>query len=209
MAVPENDQLCHELLLRLAGRLPDRFLWRYRDWLAGGAADVLARSLPATLLRERIPLDDADHRLLAEALLPLGADRSVVDAIPPADRPAADHAFSPGSATDGRTDSELLVLGATLRGRPGVGEVRSSWRRDDGGRAKRVVLVTASADVIALTGEIQRVLRALGDAEPCVEVIPSELDPTPYHRAALAESVLVCTGADELVGHRGFSGANP
>ena len=73
----------------------------------------------------------------------------------------------------------------------------------------RVVLVTASADVIALTGEIQRVLRALGDPEPCVEVIPSELDPTPYHRAALAESVLVCTGADELVGHRGFSGANP
>ena len=63
MAVRETDLLCHELLLRLAGRLPDRHLWRFRDWLAGDATDVLARTLPGTLVRERIALDDSDYRL--------------------------------------------------------------------------------------------------------------------------------------------------
>ena len=34
---------CHELLLRLAGRLPDDLLWRYRDWAASDAIrDTLA-----------------------------------------------------------------------------------------------------------------------------------------------------------------------
>ncbi|GAA2817812.1 hypothetical protein [Saccharopolyspora taberi] len=203
MAVRETDLLCHELLLRLAGRLPDRQLWRFRDWLAGGAAEVIARALPATLVRERVALDDADHRLLRDALLPLGADTALVNAILPVeDRPAA-HNFTADAPAASAGDSEILVLGATLRGRQGVRQVRTSWRREPGGVAKRIVLVTASADAIALTGEIQRILRALGEAEPRVEVLPPEAEPTAYHRAALADSVLVCEGAEELAGHRG------
>src|SRR6185436_14930829 len=27
------DAACHDLLVRLAGRLPDRLLWRLREWL--------------------------------------------------------------------------------------------------------------------------------------------------------------------------------
>lgn len=200
MAVREAELLCHELLLRLAGRLPDRHLWRYRDWLAGGAADVLARSLPGTLFRERVALDDADHRLLSEAVLPLGADRSVVDAILPGGAGYPEYGFTAASPVAG-SDSEALVLGATLRGRPGVREVRSSWRSGGGQRSKRVLLVTGSADHIGMTGEIQRIVRALGEPEPCVEVLPPDLEPTGYHRAALAESVQVCTGAEAP--HRG------
>lgn len=204
MAVRETDLLCHELLLRLAGRLPDRHLWRYRDWLTGGAADVLARSLPSTLVRERVALSDADHQRLSEALLPLGAAPATVQAVlPQTDPHSQSHTFSTESPTDGRGDSEILVLGATLRGRQGIREVRSTWRRTAGSRPKRILLVTASADVIELTGEIQRILRALGDHEPCVEVLPPDVNPPAYHRAALAESVLVCSGADELAGHRG------
>ncbi|KAA5835935.1 hypothetical protein ABT337_23910 [Saccharopolyspora hirsuta] len=205
MAVRENELLCHELLLRLADRLPDRHLWRFRDWLAGDAAEVIAQVLPGTLVRERIGLEDAEHRLLAEALLPLGADPAVVNAVLPADPDTApQHAFTAESPGDPVADSALLVLGATLRGRPGVREVRSSWRTTGGaGTAKLVLLVTASADVIGLTGEIQRVLRALGEPEPRVEALPPEQEPTAYHRAALAESALVCAGAEELAGRRG------
>lgn len=204
MAGSETDLLCHELLLRLAGRLPDRHLWRFRDWLAGDAADVVAKMLPGTLVRERIALDDAEHQLLANALAPLGADPAMVNAVLPVDPDAAPKcAFSSERPANGVGDSAVLVLGATLRGRPGVREVRSSWRRDDSGATKLVVLVTASADVIGLTGEIQRILRALGEPEPCVEVLPPELEPTAYHHAALAESVLVCAGAEELAGRRG------
>ncbi|MEV5543021.1 hypothetical protein AB0L13_39995 [Saccharopolyspora shandongensis] len=203
MAVRETDLLCHELLLRLAGRLPDRHLWRFRDWLAGDAADVVARMLPGTLVRERIALDDAEHQLLANALAPLGADPAMVNAVLPIDPAEAPHyTFSGERPVDSVGDSAVLVLGATLRGRPGVREVRSSWRRTDGGAAKLVVLATASADVVGLTGEIQRVLRALGEPEPCVEVLPPDLEPAAYHHAALAESVLVCTGAEELAGRR-------
>nr|BFE46961.1 hypothetical protein GCM10017745_03880 [Saccharothrix mutabilis subsp. capreolus] len=43
-------------------------------------------------------------------------------------------------------------------------------------------------------------LRALGEHDPCVEVLPAGSDLPPYHRAALAASELVCTGA-EADGH--------
>ncbi|RKT84026.1 hypothetical protein SAMN05421805_1193 [Saccharopolyspora antimicrobica] len=204
MAVRENELRCHELLLRLADRLPDQHLWRFRDWLAGDAADVIAQLLPGTLVRERIGLEDDEHRLLAEALLPLGADPAMVNAVLPAEPGTTpQHAFTTESPGNPVADSALLVLGATLRSRPGVREVRNSWRSTDGGAAKLVLLVTASADVVGLTGEIQRVLRALGEPEPRVEVLPPEQEPTAYHRAALAESALVCAGAEELAGRRG------
>ena len=204
MAVRETDLLCHDLLLRLAGRLPDRHLWRFRDWLTGDAVDVVARTLPSALVRERVELDDADPRQLREALLPLGADPAVVDAILPGNRPdPLDCTFTPESPTGRESDSEVLVLGATLRGRPGVGEVHSTWRSGPDGAVKRVVLVQASTGVVDLTGEIQRILRALGDPEPCVEVLGPEAESHPYHRAALRASVLVCSGADDLVGTRG------
>ncbi|MGW3470242.1 hypothetical protein ACWDKQ_17690 [Saccharopolyspora sp. NPDC000995] len=204
VAVRETDLLCHELLLRLAGRLPDRHLWRFRDWLAGDAAEVIAKMLPGTLVRERIALDDAEHQLLANALAPLGADPAMVNAVLPVEPDAVpQHAFSRERPASSVGDSAVLVLGATLRRRPGVREVRSSWRRDKGGATKLVVLVTASAAVVSLTGEIQRILRALGEPAPCVEVLPPELEPTAYHHAALAESVLVCAGAEELAGRRG------
>ncbi|MDI2032439.1 hypothetical protein QFW96_27720 [Saccharopolyspora sp. TS4A08] len=204
MAVRETDLLCHELLLRLAGRLPDRHLWRYRDWLAGGAAEVVARLLPGTLVRERIALDDDEHRLLADALLPLGADPAMVNAVLPAVVDTTPHySFTTESPAANVGDSAVLVLGATLRGRPGVREVRNTWRRRDSGPAKLVVLVSASSDQVELTGEIQRVLRALGDSAPCVEVVPKDLEPTPYHRMAIEESALVCSGAEEFAGRRG------
>ncbi|TWF94313.1 hypothetical protein [Saccharopolyspora dendranthemae] len=204
MAVRETDLLCHELLLRLAGRLPDRHLWRYRDWLAGGAAEVVARLLPGTLMRERIALDDEEHRLLSDALLPLGADPAVVNAVLPAVVDTTPHySFTTEPPAENVGDSAVLVLGATLRGRAGVREVRNTWRRRDSGSAKLVVLVSASDDYAELTGEIQRVLRALGDSAPCVEVVPKDLEPTPYHRMAIEESALVCAGAEEFAGRRG------
>jgi hypothetical protein len=58
-----------------------------------------------------------------------------------------------------------------------------------------VVLVGAVAGWARLTGEVQRVGRALGDHDPCVEVLPVGVELTPYHRAALAAADLVCTGA--------------
>ncbi|GGP36327.1 hypothetical protein [Saccharothrix coeruleofusca] len=193
---------CHELLLRLAGRLPDDVLWRYRDWVATDATAVLARALPRTLLHDRVGLTDHEQRLLADALLPHGADPGAISSIRGLDElPETDYTFSPESPDQASMgDSATVVLGATLRGRPGVGEVRSSWRRGGGGGTRRIILVTATSGSPRLAGEVQRVLRALGEHDPCVEVLPAGLDLPPYHRAALAASELVCTGA-EADGH--------
>jgi len=48
------DAACHDLLVRLAGRLPDRLLWRLREWLATGGHAAVAALLPRALLRHRV-----------------------------------------------------------------------------------------------------------------------------------------------------------
>jgi hypothetical protein len=183
---------CHELLLRLAGRLGDRELWRLRDWLAAGAIDAVARALPLTLLRERVGITPAEFRLISSSLLPAGADPERLNAVSWVDEIGdVDYTFSAESPEwVSMGDSVAVVLMAILRGRPDVVEARSAWRRDrsGSGAATRVVLVTTTGDAARLTGELQRVLRALGTYEPAVEVLPDGLDLPAYHRAAHAAS---------------------
>ncbi|SDD85308.1 hypothetical protein [Actinokineospora iranica] len=184
-------QETHELLLRLAGRLSDRQLWRFRDWLSAGAVDAVARALPLTLLRERVGITPTESRLLGSALLPAGADPERLNALPWVDEiTELDYTFSAESPDwVSLGDSVAVVLGALLRGRPEVVEARSSWRRRAAaGSVARVVLVTVTGDGTRLTGELQRVLRALGTYEPAVEVLPQGMDLPRYHLAALAAS---------------------
>ncbi|SFO31452.1 hypothetical protein [Amycolatopsis rubida] len=203
---PDIEQSLHELLLRLAGRTPDQLLWRFRDWLGEGAMGTLARTLPRSLLKHRIDLDQSEYRLLVAGLIPHGADWHQVSSTLGVDDVTETRYTFTQSAPEwvNSVDSVSVLLHATLRGRADVGEVRQSWRRlgtaGESG-AKRVLLVTATAGQPRLTGELQRVLRVMGDEEPSVEVIPPRFDLPGYHRAALAESELVCVGAAGA-GHR-------
>lgn len=194
---PDIESASHELLLRLAGRMPDRLLWRYRDWLGEGAMSTLARTLPRTLLKHNIDLDQPEYRLLVAGLVPHGADWHQVSSTLGVDEVGENrYTFTP-SAPDqvNSVDSVSALVHATLRGRPDVGEVRQSWRQRTGEEPKRVLLITALSGLPRLTGELQRVLRVLGDEEPSVEVLPPRLELPEYHRAALASSELVCVGA--------------
>jgi hypothetical protein len=206
------ESACHELLLRLAGRLPDRQLWRFRDWLAAGALPELSRVLPLTLLRERIGLIEPEFRLVDAALRSSGADLGLLSSIREIDRvPELEFSFaeqdpdSPERTSLG--DPLAVLLAALLRGRSGVGQVRATWRRSrhggsgQGFEVRRVLLVDASAGAATLTGELQRVQRAMGAPDPCVEVLPTGLTPVPlYHRAALAASEQLCVGAEDPYG---------
>ncbi|ROS41545.1 hypothetical protein [Amycolatopsis thermoflava] len=194
---PDIEAACHELLLRLAGRMPDRLLWRYRDWLGEGAMSTLARTLPRTLLKHNIDLDQPEYRLLVAGLVPHGADWHQVSSTLGVDEVGENgYTFTP-SAPDqvNSVDSVSALVHATLRGRPDVGEVRQSWRQRTGEESKRVLLITALSGLPRLTGELQRVLRVLGDEEPSVEVMPPRFELPEYHQAALASSELVCVGA--------------
>ncbi|MFD9888206.1 hypothetical protein [Amycolatopsis sp. NPDC058986] len=197
---PDIEQATHELLLRLAGRLPDQLLWRFRDWLGEGAMGTLARTLPRSLLKHRIDLDQTEYRLLVAGLIPHGADWHQVSSTLGVDDVTETRYTFTQSAPEwvNSVDSVSVLMHATLRGRPDVGEVRQSWRHLDvvgETGTKRVLLVTALSGLPRLTGELQRVLRVLGDEEPSVEVIPPRFDLPGYHRAALASSELVCLGA--------------
>src|SRR5438128_1107067 len=88
----------HELLLRLAGRLPDKQVWRFRDWLAGGAARALARTLPRTLLHDRVAISEDERALLAGSLQPAGADPILISSIQGVDElPRLRYTFTPES----------------------------------------------------------------------------------------------------------------
>jgi hypothetical protein len=184
----DPDGACHELLVRLAGRLPDRLLWRLREWLATGAHDAVTALLPRTLLRHRVGLTDAERDLLEQAVGERVASRRVLDAVLTAWEPdEPDAAFRPGPADP---DAAALSMLAVVRGEPGCIELRQALRAG-GRRAQRVVLVRADGDrPWALAGTLARLLRAHGDPAPCVEVLPSG-EPPAYHRAALAGSTLL------------------
>src|SRR5581483_2365531 len=122
------ESACHELLLRLAGRLPDRQLWRFRDWLGVGALPELSQALPLTLLRERIGLTSVELGLVDTALRGQGADIGLLSSVREIDEPpAVDYSFSAEPPVRFSLGDQLAVLlGAVLRGRSSVGEVRGS-----------------------------------------------------------------------------------
>jgi hypothetical protein len=156
------EERCHELLLRLAGRLPDIELWRYRDWLDNGAMTALARVLPRTLLHHRLGLTELEHLLLIDALIPFGAEWAALHSVIGLDAsPECDYTFTTErSSTESESDVAWVVLTAALRGRRGVDEVRCCWRHHQqrsqrgGDSHKRVVLLTASTEFARLTGEV-------------------------------------------------------
>lgn len=180
---PSGSRACHDLLVALAGRVPDAALWRLRDWLAAGADTALRTAVPRTLLRHRVGVTDAERELLREAVVARRGSARLVDAVLHADA-APEPAVTFGEPGAAPWDAADLVLRAVVPAAGDVGEVRRAWRTD----GSRVVLISAAGDLAALTGIVQRALRAHGDADPCVEVIGAGTLTTGYHRAALAAS---------------------
>ncbi|WP_211177823.1 hypothetical protein [Pseudonocardia acidicola] len=179
------DTACHELLLRLAGRLPDDLLWRLRDWLAVEGRAAVSATLPRALLRNRVGLTDAEHDLLIDAVGGWGAPRRLLDAVLPVH--AADDPFVQFRAGSGIPDLAALSVLAVVRGHTGTTELRQSWRVDGRGE-QRVVLVLGADRPWKLTGTLQRLLRAHGERTPCVEVLASGFDAPAYHQAAIVGS---------------------
>jgi hypothetical protein len=190
---------CHDLLVALAGRLPDRALWRLRDWLAADAVVALRTAVPRTLLRHRVGVTEAERTLLREAVGGWRGPVRLADAVLYADVVPESTAIFTEPGRFG-WDASDLVLRAFLPTVGEVGEVRRAWRSSTTGGPVRVVLVSAAGDLPALTGAVQRALRAHGGTVPGVEVIGAGTLTTSYHRAALAASdVLWRAGAPASV----------
>ncbi|OLL74844.1 hypothetical protein Ae168Ps1_3242 [Pseudonocardia sp. Ae168_Ps1] len=164
----------HELLLRLAGRVPDELLWRLRDWVAAGDDEAIGAVLPRTLLRHRIGLTD-DERELLSAVVPSGsASHRLVGAVLAGAEPVPP-SFGPGEP-DLAAWSALSVLRDDAR------ELLLAVRGD----GARVVLVRGAERPHLLTAGLQRLLRVHGERVPKVEVWAGDRSPSPYHEAACA-----------------------
>lgn len=173
----------HDLLVELAGRLPDALLWRLREWLAApGGADTVGVLLPRELLRHRVGLADHERDLLADLAGGWGPARRLLDAVLPAHEPTEPAVgFTPEPDA---TDVAILSVLAVVRGHPGTTALDVA-RRD----GQRVVLVRGGDQPWALTATVQRLLRAHGDRTPCVEVLTGA--GTGYHRAAGAAATTI------------------
>jgi hypothetical protein len=192
-------QAGHELLVRLAGRLPDELLWRLRDWLAAGSADALGATLPRELLRHRVGLTEDERELLERSAGRWGASRHLLDAVLPTD--PSDQVTATFRTSDASLDAAALSVLAVVRGHPGATALHQAWRTG-GRREQRVVAVVGGERPWALTGTLQRILRAHGDRTPCVEVLPSHGEPPAYHRAVIIEASRLWR-APVPVGHGG------
>jgi hypothetical protein len=193
------EQACHELLVRLAGRLPDDLLWRLRDWLAAGSTAALGATLPRELLRHRIGLTDDERELLEQSVGGWNSSRHLLDAVLPTD-PSDQLAVTFRDAPVD-TDAAALSVLAVVRGHPGCTGLHQAWRVG-GRRDQRVVVVLGGERPWALTGTLQRILRAHGDRTPCVEVLPPHGELPPYHRAVIIDSTRLWRAAVP-VGHDG------
>jgi hypothetical protein len=175
-----GEEQAHELLLRLAGRLPGTLVWRLRDWLATGGHASVAAVLPRELLRRRVGLIDAERDLLVGSAGAWGAKPRLLDAVLPLPAPEeAPVLFAP----DPVLDAAALTALAIVKSHPGTLELHQARR---GGQ--RVLVVFGGDAPWLLTGTLQRILRAHGDRTPCVEVLPNPDPPTAYHRAAVSGS---------------------
>lgn len=185
----------HDLLVRLAGRLPDDLLWRLRDWLAAGADDSVDAVLPRALLRHRLGLTDHERDLLSRCVDERSPSRRLVDAILPlAELDAPTTTFTAGP---GLPDLAALSAMSVVAGHPGTEELRQSQRGAGEGRGRdeqphgggrRVLLVLGADRPWALTATLQRLLRVHGDRTPCVEVLPVGMELPGYHQAAFVGS---------------------
>ncbi|WP_300015140.1 hypothetical protein [Pseudonocardia sp.] len=190
------EQAGHDLLVRLAGRLPDAVLWRLRDWLAARARAPLGAMLPRELLRHRVGLTDDERELLVRSAGEWGASRRLLEAVLPTDSVVGTE-FVFHSGPHGLDTAALSVLGV-VRGHPGSVELRQAWRAGPR-REQRVVVVHGGERPWTLTGTVQRVLRAHGDRTPCVEVLPAHGEPPAYHQAAIIGSAPLWRTAVEAV----------
>jgi len=71
---PDRKTTCHELLLRLAGRVPDDLLTQSRAWLAQGELSAVAHSLASVIISQYVVLAEADTAILSALLDETGTD---------------------------------------------------------------------------------------------------------------------------------------
>jgi hypothetical protein len=202
----------HELLLRLAGRLPDDLLAGARRLLAEGDVRAAMTGLTRWLTAEPVPLLAAELAAIRE----LGADPGVLPGVRAAsDLPELPFAFNVvGPFGEVERDAMDDAVAAVAEGLGAAGLWRTwRYRLDDPGAEPGAATVTVDPDdpdqahrvyivqvkqASASQALCRDLLRAVDDTGRAgTEVIILSDEPPPYQNMALAESMLLWAGPGE------------
>lgn len=189
----------HDLLLGVAGRVPDDLVATARTWLAEGRSVDVARAVAFAVVAYSVPLRQADLLLLADVLVENGfqpfnlgqVDVIEYDTAPP-------YLFSPGpppGEDDGAAGLEKAAMSALDAG-TGVG-LWKAWRRTADGSPwpapRRVWLleVGPGTDPVAAGERVRSALDRAGEVNPQVEVYLTGADLPLYQILARDAATLV------------------
>ncbi|MEU6128912.1 hypothetical protein ABZ805_07035 [Saccharopolyspora sp. NPDC047091] len=180
----------HDLLLHLAGRVPDDFLASMREVLSTGVVGRVAGSVCEVLAADKVSVTIAQAGLLSE--LVDDAASAVFTGIPIADEtPPSVWLFDADEAPE-RTAEVTAALTAVLSRNPAALGLWTAWRRPSRGEGSplpvHVVTAAAEADLPRLSGELHRALADHPDV-PRIEVV-GEQDAPAYQRAARGRGTL-------------------
>jgi hypothetical protein len=205
-AVVERGRAFHDLLLRVAGKVPDDLLARARGWLAEGRDGESARAVVFAAHAQSIPLADVDVALLGEVLDAHGGDSSALaqvqvaqfDPVPPfgfgVTPPDAEPPARPDDAPLDDVDRQAVTA---VRAETGVRGLWRAWRfpADPSPwpppRRVYVVETDEAVDLVRLTARVQQRLADAGETDPQVEVYPTGAELPTYQRLARAYAQLV------------------
>lgn len=196
----------HELLLAMAGRIPDKSLAKVRRLLACAAVGSAITLLADLLAQTPIPLTAAELAAIRTLSADPGAlpgTRTVTAA------PAPGFAFGSNDESGAATRDELdeaLVAAAEARS----GDLSGIWRawryvrpysaeasQGDWPSPYRVYLLRVT-DPAMIQDVAAGVLGALPEsADAGIEIIATSEEPPPYQRAALSASLLLCAAVAE------------
>jgi hypothetical protein len=123
----ERGNTFHDLLLRLAGKVPDDLIVKARSWLAESEEGEAARAVTFAVTAQNIPLLDVDVALLGEVLQAEGLDSSALSQVQLAEfdptppfrfGPAAPEVEPPARPDDAPLDEIDLIwtMWSTCRG---------------------------------------------------------------------------------------------
>ncbi|KAA5829172.1 hypothetical protein F1721_26255 [Saccharopolyspora hirsuta] len=184
MMQDEQDRARHELLLRLAPRLPDDVVWQARSWLAADQWPHAARLVVQVFLEWNEPLPPDARGILLDGVDPATAER--VAELEDADDVSV-LLWDFEAREDETSERYAEIVRAYLEDLPGTHTAWSAWRTS-GGAARPLHLVETQGGMKphVIAAELADRLWRAGLPSPQVEVFhpDSPLDAY-YHAPAL------------------------
>jgi hypothetical protein len=205
LASPTAD--CHNMLLRLAGRLPDDLITLCRQQLAHAELGQLARALTSCALSLHVPLATADIAVLTGLLAATGGDPSPLRDAETDDSDPVEWNFTSEAPDPGHQITAVAALDQAIAHvlafeSSAIGCWRA-WRIPAGESAASpakpvfVIETTPGADPVSITAVLQRQLTAAGEPSPQVEVCLRGQQLPAYQTLARAYGELIWTATED------------